>query len=246
MQGVMWCVMQCGMWCNITIESCAICAAVMWREVVHDVECDAMNKMRSDAQNVFLWYGMVRCGMCYNVTAPCFATSHHHMVLWYGMVHDVVWWMRYGMCYNAIAPSQQHNSTSNCTTFHISSCNSTHHALPHGTTTYCTPCEMWCAVMFCDMECGVVRCGMLPHISHIAPYCRSCDVMRCGVMWYGMVHEMECGMRCYKLHMLCHIIPPHIAHHSCTIIWHSHITCGIICNMWWCDVVRWCMVWTVM
>ena len=118
MQGVMWCVMQCGMWCNITIESCAICAAVMWREVVHDVECDAMNKMRSDARCFcdMEWCDVEWCGMCYNVTAPCFATSHHHMVLWYGMVHDVVWCnVEWNMgCYNVTAPcfatSHHHSS----------------------------------------------------------------------------------------------------------------------------------------
>ena len=52
-----------------------------------------------------------------------------------------------------------------------------------------------------------------------------------------MVHEVECGMRCYTLHnMLCHITPLHTAHHSCTFVWHSHITCRIICSMWWCNV----------
>ena len=72
--------------------------------------------------------------------------------------------------------------------------------------------------------------------------------MRWGVMWYGMVHEMECGlvqcgMRCYTLHnMLCHITQPHTAHHCCTILWHSHITCRVMCNMWWCDGA-WCGMW---
>ena len=85
MQGVMWCVMQCGMWCNITIESCAICAAVMWREVVHDVECDAMNKMRSDARCVFvIWNGaMWNVLQCY-CTMLCYITPPHGFVIWNG------------------------------------------------------------------------------------------------------------------------------------------------------------------
>ena len=102
-------------------------------------------------------------------------------VIWNGAWCGVVWYgMRYGMCYSVTVPcfatSQQHNSTSNCTTFHIAPHlfmqHSTHHALPHCTTTYCTPCEMWCAVscilwygmgmwnvVWCNMECVT----MIPH-----------------------------------------------------------------------------------
>ena len=82
-------------------------------------------------------------------------------------------------------------------------------------------------------------------------------------MWHGMVHEVECGMRCYTLHnMLCHITQPHTAHHCCTILWHSHITCRVMCNMccdgarcgMWCNEqharcgfydMEWCMMWNM-
>ena len=122
------------------------------------------------------------------------------------------------------------------------------HALTHHTTTYCTSqphistLHHTTAAYFLNIP----HLLMLHSTDHALPhrttmYCTSCDVMRCGVM----VHEMECGVvRCgmgrYTLHMLCHITPPHTAHHCCTILWHSHITCRIMCNMWWC------MVWNVM
>ena len=166
----------------------AVCAVVMWQEdmewymwcdVEWYVECVTMLLNHAlphhtttwfcDMEWCMMWCGM-RYGMCYNVTAPCFATSQHH---------------------SSIIP---HLTAQHSTLHHLSSCNTVHTMLCHITPPH---------------TAHHARCGVLHHVF--------CDgewtyEMWCGVMWNVL--------QCYQT-MLWHITPPHIAHHSCTFQHHT-------------------------
>ena len=106
----MWCTMRCG------VMSCGF---VIWNGA---------------------WCGAMWNEICYSVTIPCFATSHHH---------------------SSIIP---HLTAQHSTLHHISSCNAVHTMLchivpPH--TAHHVRCGVLCHV-FCDMEwaCGM-WCGAM-------------------------------------------------------------------------------------
>ena len=105
-----WCMMWNVMWWATYKVLWCIFLFMEWWNVEWDVEC---------------------------VTAPCFATSHHHMVLWYGMAHDVVW------C------DVECNSTQCFATSH-------HHMV----------WDVVCfAIWNGHVECGVVWCGMCYNVT---------------------------------------------------------------------------------
>ena len=246
-----WCVMQCGMWCNITIESCAICAAVMRSGAWCGMWCDEQNAKWCTKCVFVIWNGAmwndVEC-----VTMLLHHALPHHTTTWFcDMEWCMMWCGEWDMgCVTMLSHHHSsiipHLTAQHSTLHHISSCNSTHHALPHRTTTYCTPCEMWCAV-----SC-VLWYGM------------------------GMWNVVWCDVECVQCHhtMLCHSAPPHIAQHSrtfphcttphliaqhstslhvtqyrpCFATSHHHILHIMWCNEMWCYVscdMEWCMKWSV-
>ena len=141
--------------------------------------------------------GVVRCGMCYNVTTPCFDTAHHHIL------HNTATHFHIAPHHSSIIP---HLIAQHSTSFYVIQYRprfaTLHHHILH---------IMWCNEIWCDVSCDME--------------------------WRMKWSVVRCKMRCYTLYnLLCHITPPHIARHSCTFLWHSHINCRIICNMWWCNV----------
>ena len=89
--------------------------------------------------------------------------------------------------------------------------------------------------MWCDVECVT----MLLH--HALPHhTTTCGVVRCGIK-YGMSQQHNSTSNCTTFHinrvhtMLCHIAPPHTAHHvicgvlSCDMEW----ACGMWCGAMW-------------
>ena len=299
--GVQWNV-QCGMWCNVTLELCAAVKWCMMWNVMWWATCKVPWCVFVNGMVHVVECGM-RCGMRYSVTAPCFATSHHHMVViwngaWCGVVRCGMIWDVLQCYHSSIIPhlTAPHSTTSLLVTCNTMLCRI---ILPHGVRwgvlchVFCDmewACGMWCGVMWNVLQCyhTMLWHSTPAHItqhSHSFPHCTTpqqhnstshcttfhisacytVQTMLCPItpppiahyeMWCDVSCDRErcmkwsvvwCGMRCYTLHnMLCHITPPHIAHHSCTFLWHSHITCRIMCNMWWCDVARWCTMQNVM
>ena len=119
--GVQWNV-QCGMWCNVTLELCAAVKWCMMWNVMWWATCEVL-------WCVFvIWNGA--CGGMWNEmwnVLQCYCTMLCHITPPRGC--DMEWCMMWcGAMWNDMGCvtvlSQQHNSTSNCTTFHhISSCN---------------------------------------------------------------------------------------------------------------------------
>ena len=166
--------------------------------------CDVMSFC--DMEWCMMWCGAMWNEICYSVTIPCFATSHHH---------------------NSIIP---HLTVQHSTLHHISSCNTVHtmlcHIVPPHTAHHvrCVLCHVFCDMEWaCGMWCGamwnVLQCyhTMLwhstpPHVtqhSHSFPHCTT-PQQHNSTSHCTAFHIFSC----YTVQTtLCHIAPSHIAHH---------------------------------
>ena len=199
MQDVVWCVM-----CFCNMEWCMMWNVVwfkMWSGMWHVMcFCDTEWHMMWNMVWFKLWLNVEWDVVC-------------HVLLWYGMAHN----MEYGVArcgmgcgtftmllHHTLSHSAPpHNAHHSRIIPHITHLllHITHHALPHRTTTYCTPCYaltcMWDVSLWYGMvhvECGVVWCGM-----------------RCGMLTHCTPQRLNSTSHIPHLFML------HITHHTCII-----------------------------
>ena len=258
--------------------------------MVWDVVCCVMCSV---IWNGHVECGVVWCGMCYNVTTPCFDTAHQLIL------HNTATHFHIAPHHSSIIPHliAQHSTSLHVTQYRPCFAPSPHHLL------HIMRCGVMCHVigngawsgMWCGVEWDVTHyttCFAISHhrILHITAAhfygtatlpVESCAICggamwqdgaqcgtwcneqhaRCGVvchvfLWYGMAHDVECGvvqdvawfgMGCGMFtmllhHTLCHIVPLHNAHHSHIIPHHLYVTHYTPCNMCCCDVTWYGMV----
>ena len=205
--GLMWNVMwwaTCGVICFCDMEWC------MWCDVEWYVECVTMLLHHALPHHTTTWFCnmewcMMWCGMrygtCYNVTAPCFATSQHqssiipHLTAQHSTLHHFSCKTVHTMLCHIAPPHNAHHVRSGVL----------HHVFCDGEWAY----GMWCGVMWNVLQCYQTMLWHItpPHIAHHSRTFQHCTTQQQHISTFHI-------SSCYTVQtMLCHIAPPCIAHH---------------------------------
>ena len=237
-------VVQCGMWCNEQHARCGVVWHVLlWYGMAH-VECGVVQDVVQCGMGCGLFIILLHHTLCHtarphnahhsrvipHITQHLCYTLHtmQHVLLWcdekWGLMWNVMWWATCGViCFCDMEWCMWCDVEwyVECVTMLL------HHALPHHTTTLFYNME-WC-MMWCGMRYGMCYNVTAPcfstsqHHSSIIPHLTA---------QHSTLHHFPCK----TVHtMLCHIAPPHTAHHVRSGVLH-HVFCDGECGVVWCGI----------